>query len=108
MYSFQALDKLEETFPELDDIHSTTWWRFRLEVFLQRTFVGKFKNNIGSVAMDIATIKFYDAVCVSYAPETIHFLCVLIFAFFRRITFQDKSICVGIIHLLAASAGEDV
>jgi hypothetical protein len=43
MNGLQAFDELKEVFPELDDIHSTTWWRLRLEIFLKRPLVRIFQ-----------------------------------------------------------------
>jgi hypothetical protein len=60
MYSFESLDELEETIPEFNDIPSATWWRLFLEVFLERPFVGKLKENIIAISMRVAAMKPYD------------------------------------------------
>jgi hypothetical protein len=60
MHGFESLDDLEEAIPEFDDISSTAWWRLFLEVFLERPFVGKLKENIVAISMRVAAVKPYD------------------------------------------------
>jgi hypothetical protein len=95
---FQAFDELKQVFPELDDIHPTTWGRFSLEVFFESAFVSVLKYNVEFISVHIAAMKFDDAIGVPYATETINFLSVETFAFFGWISLDDEGIDMGIIY----------
>jgi hypothetical protein len=50
--------------------------------------------------MDVATIKFYDTICVPHTPEAIDFLRVITFAYLCWIPLQYEGVQAGIIRFL--------
>jgi hypothetical protein len=97
MYGFESLDKLKETIPEFDDIPSTTWWCLILEVFFERTFISKLKEDVVVTSMRVTAVKSHDALRVLGIGEVLDFLFVLIF---RDIPFEHEGIWVSIVDLL--------
>jgi hypothetical protein len=100
MYSIQSLGKFKEMCPKLNDILSMTWWCFVLEVFLERAFVSKLKENIIAASMYVAAIKPYHALWVLYSVEATDFLVVMVFCIFCEVSFKNKDIGIGVVHLL--------
>lgn len=106
MYYFQPLDQLKETFPEIDDIMSTTWRSLPLKIVFQRAFVRVFEYHIEMVSMDETAVKSSDTFLLLDAAKAIHLFSVVNLAIFGWVTFELKGIDVNIVGCLSISAIE--